>query len=189
MKDSSFQQENDEEIAHLVQSGRTEPFNILIGRYEDKIRRYSRKFLSDNADIEDVLQNIFLKAYENIQSFDTKRKFSSWLYRIAHNELVNTLKKKKRNPLSFFDLDIIFPQYFHDDSLNQQIDRRDMQETINKCLDKLGPKYREPIILYYFENLSYQEIADIMQIPASTVGIRIKRAKDTIKSICKNLGY
>ena len=189
MRDDSFSQGNDEEIARLVQIGKADSFNILIGRYEDKIRRYSRKFLSDNVDIDDVLQNIFLKAYENIQSFDTKRKFSSWLYRIAHNELVNTLKKKRRNPLSFFDLDIIFPQYFYDNSLNQQIDRKDMQEIINKCLDKLGTKYREPIILYYFENLSYQEIAEIMQIPVSTVGIRIKRAKDAIKLICKKIGY
>ena len=181
--------QKDEEIALLIQSGKVEFFDFLIERYENKIRRYSRKFLSDYEDINDILQDVFIKAYKNIQSFDTKRKFSPWLYRIAHNELVNALKKKKRNPLPLFDLDVFFPQYFSDNSLNQQIDRQDMREIIDKCLDKLELKYREPIILYYFEELNYKEIADVMQIPISTVGIRIKRAKKIMRSICKKIGY
>lgn len=183
-------EEKDEEIVRLVQSGRFDFFSVLIERYEDKIRRYSRKFLADHEDINDVLQDIFIKTYENIQSFDTKRKFSSWLYRIAHNELVNALKKKKRKPLPLFDLDTFFPQYLRsNDTLNQQIDRQDIRKIIDKCLDKLELKYREPIILYYFEGLNYKEIADVMQIPVSTVGIRIKRAKETMRPICKKLGY
>jgi len=182
-------QKKDEEITRLIQSGKIEFFDILIERYEEKIKRYSRKFLSDHEDINDVLQDIFIKAYKNIQSFDTKRKFSSWLYRIAHNELVNALKKNKKKSLSLFDLDVLFPHFFQDNNLNQEINQKDTKETIEKCLDKLEFKYREPIILYYFEGLSYQEIADILQIPVSTVGIRIKRAKEKIKSICKRLGY
>ena len=189
MGDEISHQKVDEELALLVQSGKVEFFDFLIERYENKIRRYSRKFLSDYEDINDILQDVFIKAYKNIQSFDTKRKFSPWLYRIAHNELVNALKKKKRNPLPLFDLDVFFPQYFSDNSLNQQIDRQDMREIIDKCLDKLELKYREPIILYYFEELNYKEIADVMQIPISTVGIRIKRAKKIMRSICKKLGY
>ena len=60
---------------------------------------------------------------------------------------------------------------------------------INKCLDQLEPKYSEPIILYYLEDLSYKEIAEVMRVPISTVGIRIKRAKEIMKSIFKKLGY
>lgn len=182
--------QNDEDIARLIQSGKIEFFGILIERYEDKIQRYSRKFLSDQEDINDVLQDIFIKVYKNIQSFDAKRKFSSWLYRIAHNELINALKKRKKNPLPLFDLDIFFPQYFHsNNSFNQQMERQGIREIIDKCLDKLELKYREPIILYYFEELSYKEISDVMQIPISTIGIRIKRAKETMRQICKKLGY
>lgn len=183
-------QQADEEIIRLVQSGKIEFFGILIDRYESKIKRYGRKFLSDNEDINDVLQDIFIKAYINIQGFDTKRKFSSWLYRIAHNELINALKKRKKKTLPLFDLDIFFPQYIHDNNnFDRQIERQEMQKIIDKCLDKLEFKYREPILLYYFEGLSYKEIADVLQIPISTVGIRIKRAKDVMKSILKKLGY
>jgi len=183
-------QQEDEEIVRLVQSGRIELFNILIIRYETKIKRYARKFLSDFEDINDVIQDVFIKTYKNIQSFDTKRKFSSWLYRIAHNELVNALKKRKKKALPLFELGVFLPQSLRDtDSLNQEIDRKDMQKIIDKCLNGLDFKYREPIILYYFESLSYKEIADIMQIPISTVGVRIKRAKEIIKSIYKESGY
>ncbi len=182
-------QKKDEEIVRLVQLGKTELFGSLINRYEDKIKRYARKFLSGPEDISDVLQDIFIKAYKNIQSFDVKRRFSPWLYRIAHNELINTLKKKNTKTLPLFDLDVFLPQYSYNNNLEQQIDRQNMQKTIDKCLDKLEFKYREPLILYYFEDLNYKEIADIIQIPISTVGVRIKRAKKIMKSIFKKTGY
>jgi RNA polymerase sigma-70 factor (ECF subfamily) len=178
----------DEEIAVLVQSGSAEVFSILIDRYEAKIGRYARKFISDNEDINDVLQNIFIKAYVNIKSFDAKRKFSSWLYRIAHNELVNILKKKSKKTLPLFDLDTFFPHQNNNNNISQEIDREKTRKILDKSLNNLESKYREPIILYYFEELSYKEIADIMQIPVSTVGIRIKRAKELMQSICVKNG-
>ena len=189
MRDEVSRQKVDEEVALLIQSGKIEFFDILLERYEEKIRRYSRKFLSDHEDINDVLQDIFIKAYKNIRSFDAKRKFSPWLYRIAHNELINALKKKKKNPLPLFDLDVFFPQHLSDNNgLNEQIERREMAELIGKCLDRLELKYREPVILYYFEELSYRDIAEVMRIPISTVGIRIKRAKEIMRAICKKYG-
>ncbi len=181
-------EKTDEEISHLVQSGKVELFGILIERYEDRIKRYARKFLADYEDINDALQDIFLKTYENIKSFDRKRKFSTWLYRIAHNQLINALKKKKKS-LPLLDLDVFLPYALHDGSLEQNIGRQDVQKMIDKCLDKLPLKYREPIILYYLEDLPYKEIAEIMQVPISTIGIRIKRAKQIMKSIFEKLGY
>ena len=178
-------QQSDEEIAAQVQLGGVDLFGVLIERYEKKMMRYARKFLSNQEDIKDVIQEVFIKAYKNIKSFDTKRKFSTWLYRIAHNELINVLKKKKTLPL--FDLDVFLPHSLHDNNLVEQIDRQDMRESIDKSLNQLEPKYRETIILYYFEELSYKEIADAMQIPISTVGIRIKRAKEKMRSIYNKL--
>lgn len=179
----------DEEIAHLVQNDNIELFGVLIERYEVKIKRYARKFLSDKEDINDVVQEIFIKVYKNIESFDIKRKFSSWLYRIAHNELINALKKKKRKTLPLLNLDVFLPYYYKNEDIDEKIDKKRMQGIIDKCLDDLDFKYQEPIVLHYFEELSYKEISDVMEIPVSTVGIRIKRAKEKIKLICKKLGY
>ena len=181
-------EKSDEKITLSIQEGDVDLFGFLIERYKKRIARYARKFLSDSEDINDIVQRIFIKVYVNIQSFDSKRKFSSWIYRIAHNELVNTLKKKKKF-LPLFDLDTFLPHTLKDNSLNREIDSQDTKKMINKCLNYLELKYREPIILCYLEKLSYKEIADVMKIPISTVGVRIKRGKKIMKSIFKKLGY
>jgi len=173
----------DEEIAKRVQEKDTNSFGILVERYEKRIVRYGRKFLSGNEDIQDIVQDIFVKAYTNIQSFDTERKFSSWLYRIAHNEFVNALKKRKKYSLSFFDPDTVFPPLFSKESTDGEIHIQEMQDMLSVSLDKLGPKYREPLILYYLEDMDYKEIAEVLHIPSSTVGIRLKRGKQALKRI------
>ncbi len=174
--------QTDEEIVELIQSGQTDLFGVIVDRYEDKMKRYSRKFLLNQDDINDIVQDVFIKAYTNIQSVDIKRKFSSWLYRIAHNHLVNYLRKK-RVILPLLNLDTFFPHSIDQDSINDEIDREETKNLINKSLNKLNVKYREPLILYYFQELSYKEISDILKIPTSTVGIRIKRGKEKTKTI------
>jgi RNA polymerase sigma-70 factor (ECF subfamily) len=81
----------DEEIAIRVQGGDDQMFGDLMRRYERKITRFGRRFLSVDEDIEDTVQEIFVKAFINIQSFDPRQRFSPWIYRIAHNHLLDTL--------------------------------------------------------------------------------------------------
>lgn len=180
----------DEKIAFLVQEGKLEIFSIIVERYEDKMARYARKFLSDKEDIEDVIQKVFLKSFENIKSFDIKRKFSPWLYRIAHNELINVLKQRHKKTLPLFDLDTFLPSVFFaakGDNIEERIDNNRANEVIEECLANLDFKYKEPVALYFLEGLSYKEISDVMRIPISTVGVRIKRAKKIIKQHCSKL--
>jgi len=181
--------QKDEEIVRQVQRGKIDFFDILINRYEKKMMNYARNFLSDKEDVHDVLQEIFIKAYKNIKSFDAERRFSPWLYRIAHNEFVNALKRRNKKTLPLFDLDVFFPQYAREaKNISREIDQKEMRQILDRFLGQLEPKYKEPIVLYYFEELSYKEIADVLQIPISTVGIRIKRAKDALQLICKKEG-
>jgi RNA polymerase sigma-70 factor (ECF subfamily) len=181
------QEKSDEKITSLIQAGNINLFEILVLRYEKKIMRYGRKFLSNYEDIEDTVQEIFLKTYKNIKSFDTKRKFSTWLYRIAHNEFVNVLKKRKKSPLSFFNFDTFLPQQAIVNDIHQDLFNKEIRQKLDSILNKLDPRYREPIILYYFEEMNYKEISEIMRMPISTVGVRIKRAKEKIKSIYQKL--
>jgi len=145
--------------------------------------------LSDKDDINDVLQEVFVKVYTNINSFDANRKFSSWIYRIAHNELVNALKKREKKFLPLIDLDVFLPYNISKENFNKNNDGRDIKNEVEEYLDKMTPKYKEVVILYYLEGLSYKEIADVLQIPVSTVGIRIKRGREIMKSIHKDLKY
>jgi RNA polymerase sigma-70 factor (ECF subfamily) len=178
--------ESDELVALAVQKGKTERFGELVERYEAKLLRYARKFLLDPDDAQDIVQDIFIKAYENLQSFDAERRFSPWIYRIAHNEFVNALKKRESRKTTFtIDFDTLFPHLQAVDTADSVALERDMRETIEKHLSKLDAKYREPLILYYLENMDYREIADILRIPVSTVGVRLARARGMLQKEAK----
>ncbi len=97
-------EQSDEAIVREVQQGGSNLFGLLVERYEKKMLRYARKFLLGGEDAEDLAQEVFLKAYTNIQSFDSRRRFSPWLYRIAHNEFVNAIKKNGASRYRFLIL-------------------------------------------------------------------------------------
>ena len=176
----------DEQVAALVQDGHKELFGVLMDRYERKLFSYGRKFLTGQDNIEDVVQEVFIKTYRNIQSFDISQKFSSWIYRIAHNTFVNALRKKSKSPLRFFDFDTFLAHPVYEDAMPAEREQQRVGGVIDRGLDKLLPKYREIIILYYIENLSYKEISDILHIPIGTVSVRLLRAKRELKKYVPN---
>ncbi len=177
----------DEVIAAEVQSGNTSLFGILVERYETKLLRYAKRFLFGYEDAEDQVQEVFIKAYSNIQSFDVSRSFNSWIYRIAHNEFINAIKKRGREPLSFFDPDTLFPHPTDPHQADHEVQANELKAMLDSCLNQLDPKYREPLVLYYYEELDYLEIAEIMRIPTSTVGVRLRRGKEHLQTIYKKL--
>lgn len=171
----------DEALAARVQRGETEAFGQLVERYEAKLLRYARKFLFGYEDAEDIVQDVFLKAYMNIRGFNIGRRFSPWIYRIAHNEFINAIKRKGREPLSFFDPDTFFPHPQARETADGPLHTEELRRELDTHLDKLDAKYREPLVLFFFADLNYQEIADVMHIPISTVGVRLKRGKDMLR--------
>ncbi len=177
----------DEALVQRVQDGDKDSFGILVERYEAKLLRYGRKFLSNPQDIEDIVQDVFMSAYQNIQSFDTAQRFSPWVYRIAHNAYVNGLKKHSRNPLTLVDFDTLISHPVYEDPAPKEREEKEIRAMIEKGLDQLPSKYREVLILYYLEEIPYKEIADILEVPTSTVGIRIKRGKEALRKIYKSL--
>lgn len=181
--------ETDEVIATRVQNGDADAFSALVERYEAKLMRYARKFLRDPDDAKDIVQEVFIKAYQNIQSFDATRRFSPWIYRIAHNEFVNAIKKRARGPVLGIDFDVVFPHLAAGETADDTALERDTKEILESALDELDPKYREPLVLYYFEGVSYKDMADILHIPMSTVGVRLARGKSQLQKIAakKNL--
>lgn len=172
----------DEELAEIIQEGEVDAFATIVERYESKLVRYGRRFLFGEENIEDAVQEVFLKTYTNIKGFDTTRKFSSWIYKIAHNTFINLIKKHKKDYFLFFEADTIF-SYAGKEDILEDIKKEEEKKTIEKYINKMSLKYREPIILYYFEDKDYQEISDILEIPISTVGIRLKRGKGIVKKM------
>jgi RNA polymerase sigma-70 factor, ECF subfamily len=100
-----FSSLTNEQIVLLIQQGDKEKYGLLMTRYDKKLSRYGRKFLSEKENIEDIVQDVFISAFQNINNFDTSLKFSSWIYRIAHNAFVNGLKYQQRSAILGLDLD------------------------------------------------------------------------------------
>lgn len=176
----------DEEIARLVQAGVSSAFGELMQRYEAKLTRYGRRYLARTEDIEDVIQEVFLKTYENIQSYNSEYRFSPWIYRIAHNAFVNVLRKQKHRTFEFIDFDTLVSPLSFTQPKETESESSLVRNTIEEHLNELSPKYREVIVLHYFEELSYDEIAEILHIPIGTVGVRLSRARALLKQTLGN---
>lgn len=179
--------DSDEALALLAQRGENYAFGMLVARYQEKLVRYGRRFLAQSEDAEDVVQDVFIRAYQNIQSFDAGQRFSPWIYRIAHNAFVNALRKKTREPLYLFDLDAVIPHALLDDSQMQEREKDDMKEMVERFLAQIAPKYREILALYYFDELSYADIAEVLQVPMGTVGVRLRRAREALQKIYQSV--
>lgn len=174
---------SDEELVALIIKKDKDLFGELIDRYEAKLTRYVMRFTQHNDDVADIIQIVFIKAYMNLKSFDVARSFNSWIYRIAHNESVTHLKKRGGEKVSFIDFDTFFPHPFSPESAEEKAFEREIRELLDTSLNQLSLKYREVLVLYYYDELSYQEIAEVLHIPIATVGVRIKRGKDALQKI------
>ena len=175
---------SDELIAAAVQAGDAEAYGILIDRYEGKLSRYARRFLSRPDDITDLVQDVFTRAYINLQSFDPDQRFSPWIYRIAHNLFVNELRRKeRRGGFGIFDADVILPQIPARETADEATLRAELTDELQTVIDDLKPKYREVILLFYYEDLSYEEISQILKIPKTTVGVRITRGRAQLETL------
>ena len=182
----SLTERSDEELALLVQGKNMEAFGVLMSRYRPKLMRYGSRFLAREEQVEDAVQEVFIKAYQNILSFDATRPFSPWIYRIAHNAFINALRALKREPVIFLDFDTLLahPSYERDPADEEE--RATLRAQLDVGLAQLSPKYREILVLYYLEDLSYPEIADVLEVPIGTVGIRLKRAREALKKYVKS---
>ncbi len=181
----------DEEIALFVQKGKKDHFELIIIRYTDKLNRYLSKFLSNNEDKEDILQDVFVKCFVNINNFDTDQKFSPWIYRIAHNEAINLIKKNSNRPFSFdiFDEALSFAHPKAKEDSESDSEKILIKKYLDSILEDIDTKYKEIIVLYFYEDFSYKDISDILKIPISLVGVRIQRGKKEIKKILEEKNF
>ncbi len=168
----------DEELVKMALNNQ-DSFLYLVERYEKKLLSYIIRISGfSKEDAEDVLQEVFIKVYVNLNSFDDDLKFSSWIYRITHNEVINNYRKKKVRPQSVMDLDDEFLNNLASDlKTDGHIDQRYLKENVAKVIENLDPKYKEILVLRFWEDKDYSEISDILKKPMGTVATLISRAK------------
>lgn len=180
MKQPATLPPSDEELVKKAIKDK-ELFGMLIERYEAKLSRYiARLGVRNEDDRLDVLQDIFLKVYKNLNGFDTSLSFSSWIYRIAHNEAISWYRKKNVRPEGHMindSEDILGLLSGQEISAEIETDRAFNAKELHRAIMTLPTKYREVIILRFFEHKEYDEISDILKIPVGSVGTLLHRGK------------
>lgn len=189
-------QEKDSDLT-FVKRALADPddYALLVERYEAKLMRYIRRITNvTTPEAEDLLQNVFLKAYQNLNDFDSKLKFSSWIYRIAHNEVISNWRKKSARAeevnIDEKDMEAFFTSAFSFDSaqgraMSEELDSKFLSKKVHEVLSQLPLKYREVLILRFVEEKDYAEISDIIRKPGGTVATLISRAKKAFKQIAE----
>ncbi len=175
----------DEEIARRALSDK-EAFALLIERYEAKLARYLERLgVGVREDREDILQNAFIKAYMNLNSFDPALAFSSWMYRIAHNEAMSFFRAKRARPQVILDGegDALITELADEGADPAALaESRLSQGELAKALAAVPSAYRDVLALRFFEGRSYSEISDILEVPVGTVSTLLYRAKRVLRA-------
>lgn len=174
---------SDEELVHLTLKDQ-DNFAYLINRYQDKLFNYIRRLTNvRDEDVQDLLQDIFLKVYLNLNDFDDGLKFSSWVYAISHNQVISNHRKVQARveghsvPLEDGSAKKIISGF----NIEKELDSNYLKDNVFKVLDALDKKYREILILKFLEEKNYQEISDIIKKPIGTVGSMMNKAKKMFK--------
>lgn len=180
----------DEELVALTLKNQ-DFFACLVERYEPKLMRYVRRIsAATQEDAEDLLQEIFVKVYRNLNGFDPELKFSSWIYRIAHNQVVSSWRKTKSRPQVIkFEADEDFLKFIAtDEDLARDTERKFTGEQVRSAIQDIDEKYKEVLVLKFLEGKDYQEISDILEKPLGTVATLINRAKKQFAKIAGEKG-
>lgn len=157
-------------------------FEALLIQYEKPVFNAAYRMLNSREDASDVTQTVFLKVYENFDSFDPSRRFFSWVYRITLNESINWLGKQKRlEPLQHEIAD-------NSKSPEQEVDSAQLSAAVQAALMTIKTDYRTVIILKHFLGCSYMEISDVLEIPEKTVRSRLYSARQLLKNALTNTG-
>ena len=180
----SIKKLTDEKLIKLVCDQNQELYREVVERYQNKLLRYAGYLMGDDQEAADVVQEALIKAFISLRGFNDKYKFSSWIYRIVHNQAMTQLKRRKKT-VSFEGNDWLTGKLASNEDIVKEYQDKELKKMLSGCLKQIPIKYSEVLVLFYFEEKKYQEISEILQIPMGTVGIRLNRGKKILKKICK----
>ena len=172
----------DEELVIAVREGDVFAFEYLVRRYQKRLHSFVLHVVRDDQAAADVVQESFISLYKTIDRVDVKKKFSTYVFSIARNSAISYLRRlRKHVPLE----DVVLID--EDESLYESIVAAERKHTVRKALARLDEKYRRVIRLYYFDDLSYEEIGRAMRLPVNTVRTHLFRAKIALRKLLTDI--
>ena len=173
----------DLDLVRSALAGSQDAYRDLLVRYQRPVLSLIRRMVRDGSQAEDLAQEVFLKAFRALGTFDQSRKFSSWLFKIAHNTAIDKLRRKELDTVPLEtpnrdqpDLVAVLPDSSTETPVGRA-ERRDLAAAIEGAVASLKPLYREVVILRYQEGLAYEEIAEVTDLPLGTVKTHLFRAR------------
>ncbi len=183
---------SNEDLMERFQQGCEESFNLLVKRFKDRLHNFLYRYTHDHQDCEDLVQETFLRVYRSRQSYERIAKFSTWMYTIALNLARSLYKKKKRKTTISIHKDESDPDdsemKIEDDTIlpDDQLHEKMCMDELEKALPKLNDDFREVVLLRDIQQLSYDEVAEITELPMGTVKSRINRGRAQLQDLLKN---
>ena len=181
------EREVDQQLVVRAQHGDQQAFGLLVSKYQRKLARLLSRLIRDPAEVEDVAQETFIKAYRALGNFRGDSAFYTWLYRIGINTAKNYLVSQGRRAPTRTDFDSEEAETFEDGDLLRDINTpermllsKQIGETVNSAMDDLPDDLRTAIMLREIEGMSYEDIAKMMDCPIGTVRSRIFRAREAV---------
>lgn len=174
-------------LVERAKRGDRDAFAELIEMYKDKIFQVAFRMVGNRQEAEDIAQETFLRVYANLNSYDSSYKFSTWIYRIATNLCIDRGRKKKADFSLDEETDGTNGLDWHsrlssnEKSPEEKLVTKELQETVQDALSELAPKYRSIMILRYIEDLSLQEISEVLKLPITTIKTRIHRGREALR--------
>ncbi len=179
--------EIDQVLVERAQSGDKRAFGLLVEKYQRKLGRLLSRMIRDPSEVEDVVQEAFIKAYRALPNFRNESAFYTWLYRIGINTAKNYLVSMGRRPRAVPEIEVEDAENFEDgdelrtiDTPETELMSKQVAKTVNETVESLPEELRTAITLREIDGLSYEEIATLMNCPIGTVRSRIFRARETI---------
>ena len=176
----------DAELVTSTLRGSQEAFRELVGRYERPVYSLVVRMVQDPGLAEDLAQEVFFKAYRRLDTYDPVRKFSSWLFKIAHNTTIDHLRRHvpetvplegdRKDDEDRGGLATVLADTSSEDP-SSAAERRDMARSLERAIGRLRPEYRELVVLFYVEGASYQDLCDATGLPLGTVKTNLHRAR------------
>jgi len=186
--DAKLQRQTDDELIGRVRKGETRLFAELVQRYQDQVYGMTLRFVRSTGDAEDLAQEAFLRAYRGLEGFKGESRFSTWLYRITWNLCADWLRRNRRHKHAATTIDDAAGVPDGAASVEEGYLASEAKREVHEALDRLDEKYRSVLILLYYQKLSYDQIAAILDVPVKTVETRLYRARRLLREYLQRAG-
>ena len=174
-----FRAVEDADLIRKARQGDVEAYNLLISRWEKRVYNYLLRIVGEREDALDLSQDVFLKAYQNLRKLDDTARFAPWLYRIAHNEAYSMFRKRRPE----VDVEDMEPEAIGTKVTvgGSSVFPVELSLAVASALGRLTPEQREAVVLKVYQGFKFEEMAEILSCPVSTVKSRLYTALDLLK--------